>query len=61
MIVAEGGNLFDEGFHPTFNSDAGKRALQWFVDLYEAKAVPAGTTNYLWDDLGNGFASGTIA
>ncbi len=32
-----------------------------FVNLYKAKAVPAGTTNYLWDDLGQGFASGTIA
>lgn len=61
MIVAEGGNLFDASFHPAFNSEAGKRALQWFVDLYDAKAVPAGTTNYLWDDLGNGFASGTVA
>ncbi|WP_460275671.1 ABC transporter substrate-binding protein [Celeribacter sp. ULVN23_4] len=61
MIVAEGGNLFDEEFHPIFNSDAGKRALQWFVDLYDAGAVPPGTTNYLWDDLGNGFASGTVA
>ena len=23
--------------------------------------MPAGTTNYLWDDLGQGFASGTVA
>lgn len=61
MVVAEGGRLFNDDFSPAFNSDEGKRALQWFVDLYTAKAVPAGTTNYLWDDLGNGFASGTIA
>lgn len=61
MVVAEGGDLFNDDFSPAFNSDAGKRALQWFVDLYQADAVPAGTTNYLWDDLGNGFASGTIA
>ncbi|WP_417271368.1 ABC transporter substrate-binding protein [Celeribacter sp.] len=61
MIVADGGKLFNDDFSPAFNSDAGKEALQWFVDLYEANAVPAGTTNYLWDDLGNGFASGTIA
>lgn len=61
MVVAEGGEFFDEEFRPAFDSDAGKRALQWFVDLYEAGAVPPGTTNYLWDDLGNGFASGTIA
>ncbi|MBV6637711.1 MAG: sugar ABC transporter substrate-binding protein [Mameliella sp.] len=61
LVVANGGKLFNDDFSPAFNSDAGKEALQWFVDLYEAGAVPAGTTNYLWDDLGNGFASGTIA
>ncbi|KPA20291.1 putative ABC transporter-binding protein precursor [Shimia sp. SK013] len=61
MVVAEGGNYLDETKKPIFNSDAGQRALQWFVDLYEAKAVPAGTTSYVWDDLGQGFASGTVA
>ncbi|WP_109313497.1 ABC transporter substrate-binding protein [Ruegeria sp. AU67] len=61
MVVAEGGNYLDETNKPIFNSDAGQRALQWFVDLYEAKAVPAGTTSYVWDDLGQGFASGTVA
>lgn len=61
MVVAEGGNYLDEDNRPIFNSDAGQRALQWFVDLYEAKAVPAGTTSYVWDDLGQGFASGTVA
>ncbi|MFW2543929.1 ABC transporter substrate-binding protein [Primorskyibacter sp. 2E107] len=61
LVVANGGALFNDDFSPAFDSDAGKEALQWFVDLYEAGAVPAGTTNYLWDDLGNGFASGTIA
>ncbi|WP_418595207.1 ABC transporter substrate-binding protein [Ponticoccus sp. (in: a-proteobacteria)] len=61
LVVANGGALFNDDFSPAFNSDAGKEALQWFVDLYESGAVPAGTTNYLWDDLGNGFASGTIA
>ncbi len=61
MVVAEGGNYLDENKRPIFNSDAGQRALQWFVDLYEAQAVPAGTTSYVWDDLGQGFASGTVA
>ncbi|WP_163390730.1 ABC transporter substrate-binding protein [Enterovibrio norvegicus] len=61
MLVAEGGALFDDKWNPTFNSEAGQRALQWFVDLYEAKAVPAGVPNYLWDDTGMGFASGTVA
>lgn len=61
MLVAEGGEYLDADGKPTFNSEAGVRALDWFVNLYKAKAVPAGTTNYLWDDLGQGFASGTIA
>ena len=61
MLVAEGGEYLDKDGRPAFNSDAGVRALDWFVKLYKDKAVPAGTTNYLWDELGAGFASGTIA
>ncbi|WP_299776024.1 sugar ABC transporter substrate-binding protein [uncultured Tateyamaria sp.] len=61
MVIAEGGQLFNDDWSPAFDSDAGKRALSWFVDLYQAGAVPPGTTSYLWDDLGQGFASGTIA
>jgi len=61
LLIAEGGQLFDDKWEPTFNSDAGQRALQWFVDLYNADAVPKGVPNYLWDDTGLGFASGTVA
>lgn len=61
MLVAEGGEYLNADGEPAFNSEAGVRALDWFVNLYKAKAVPAGTTNYLWDDLGQGFASGTVA
>ncbi len=61
MLVAEGGQMFTDDWAPAFNSEAGVRALQFFVDLYQAKAVPAGVPNYLWDDTGLGFASGTVA
>ncbi|MDY7578775.1 sugar ABC transporter substrate-binding protein [Herbaspirillum sp. RTI4] len=61
MLVADGGTLFDKNWNPTFNSEAGIRALNWFVDIYKAGAVPKGSPNYVWDDLGNGFASGNIA
>ena len=61
MLVAEGGALFDDKWNPTFNDEAGVRALNWFVDLYKVGAVPAGTTNYVWDDLGLGFAAGAVA
>ncbi len=61
MLVAEGGALFSDDWEPTFNSEAGVRALSFFVDLYKAGAVPVGVPNYLWDDTGLGFASGTVA
>lgn len=61
MLVAEGGQLFTDDWEPAFNSEAGVRALNWFVDLYNANAVPRGVPNYLWDDTGLGFASGTVA
>lgn len=61
LLVANGGAMFDDEWKPAFNSPAGVEALQFFVDLYEAGAVPAGVPNYLWDDTGAGFASGTVA
>lgn len=61
LLVANGGALFDEDWNPTFNSEAGVEAVNFFKDLYDAKAVPAGALNYLWDDTGLGFASGTVA
>lgn len=61
MLIAEGGSFFGDDGKVAFNSEEGVRALQWFVDLYEAKAVPAGVPNYLWDETGLGFASGTVA
>ncbi len=61
MLIAEGGQLLNDDMSPAFNSEAGVRALNFFVDLYQADAVPAGTTNYVWDDLGLGFAAGAVA
>jgi len=61
LLVANGGAMFDADWNPTFNSAAGVAALSFFVDLYKAGAVPAGVPNYLWDDTGLGFGSGTVA
>lgn len=61
LVISEGGQLFNDDWSPAFNSDAGVRALDWFVKMYESGAVPKGTTSYLWDELGAGFASGTVA
>ena len=61
LVISEGGQLFNEDWSPAFDSEAGIRALDWFVKMYESGAVPKGTTSYLWDELGAGFASGTVA
>jgi len=61
MLIANGGRLFDENWRPVFNSPQGVKTLKWFVDLYQANAVPPGCINYLWDDTANAFTSGTVA
>jgi multiple sugar transport system substrate-binding protein len=61
MLLAEGGQLFDKNWHPAFNSESGVRALNFFIDLYKAGAVPKSVDTYNWDELGAGFAGGTVA
>nr|WP_272212518.1 extracellular solute-binding protein [Marinicella sp. W31]MDC2878431.1 extracellular solute-binding protein [Marinicella sp. W31] len=61
ILRANGGDIFDKDMKPVFNSEAGVAALQWFVDIYEAGAVPAGTVNYTWDDIGQAMAAGQLA
>lgn len=61
LLIANGGQLLDAKMRPVFNSPIGVRTLEWFVRLYKAGAVPKGSPNYVWDDLGNNFAAGKIA
>lgn len=61
ILRANGGDVFDENWKPIFNSEAGVAAVQWFKDIYDAKAVPAGTVNYTWDDIGQAMAAGQLA
>lgn len=61
ILRANGGDMFDENWRPIFNSPEGVAALQWFVDIYQAGAVPAGTVNYTWDDIGQAMAAGQLA
>ena len=61
ILRANGGDMFDANWKPTFNSPAGLAALQWFKDIYDAKAVPAGTVNYGWDEIGQAMAAGQLA
>lgn len=61
MLLAEGGQLLDKNWRPTFNSPAGLRALNYFVDLYRSGAVAKNTPALGWNDMGHAFASGHVA
>ena len=34
VLVANGGNYFDDDFNPIFDNEAGQMSAQWMVDLY---------------------------
>jgi multiple sugar transport system substrate-binding protein len=61
LLVANGGNYFDDAFEPIFNSEAGQMTAQWMKDLYEAKAIPSDTTNLLWPEVAQNFCDGKVA
>jgi len=58
--TAEGGQLFDDKWEPTFNSPAGVKAATMFAELYAAGAMPPDMTNFLWEDVANQFVNGVI-
>ncbi|MCK6579500.1 MAG: sugar ABC transporter substrate-binding protein [Anaerolineae bacterium] len=61
MLVANGGNYFDDAFEPTFNSDAGIMTAQWMRDLYVNNLIPADTPNLLWPEVAQNFCDGKVA
>ena len=58
--TAEGGNLFNDKWEPTFNGAAGVKAATMFADLYSAGAMPPGMTNFLWEDVAQNWVNGII-
>ena len=60
VMTAEGGNLFDDKWQPTFNQAPGVKAATMFADLYKAKAMPPDMTNFVWDDVAKQWVSGLI-
>ena len=57
VLTAEGGNLFNDKWEPTFNEAPGVKAATMFADLYKAKAMPPDMTNFLWEDVAKQFAA----
>jgi multiple sugar transport system substrate-binding protein len=60
VMTAEGGQLFDAKWQPTFNQAPGIKAATMFADLYKAKAMPPDMTNFVWDDVAKQWVSGLI-
>jgi multiple sugar transport system substrate-binding protein len=58
--TAEGGQLFNDSWEPTFNGPAGVKAATMFAELYAAGAMPPDMTNFLWEDVAQQFVSGLI-
>ena len=61
LLVANGGNYFDENFEPIFNAEAGQMTAQWMKDLYDAGAIPSDTTNLLWPEVAQNFCDDKVA
>lgn len=62
MLISAGGQLLGDDLKPAWNSDAGKQALQFIVDMYQVrKSVPEGALEYGWDDVTQLFRTGKVA
>ena len=61
VLVANGGNFFDDKFNPIFDSEAGQLSAQWMLDLYENGLIPSDTTNLLWPEVAQNWCDGNVA
>jgi multiple sugar transport system substrate-binding protein len=61
LLVANGGNYFDENLDPIFDSEAGQLSAQWMRDLYVNDLIPADTPNLLWPEVAQNFCDGNVA
>jgi multiple sugar transport system substrate-binding protein len=61
VLVANGGNYFDENLTPIFDSEAGQMSAEWMKDLYANGLIPADTPNLLWPEVAQNFCDGNVA
>jgi multiple sugar transport system substrate-binding protein len=61
VLVANGGNYFDENLNPIFDSPEGQMSAQWMYDLYANGLIPSDTTNLLWPEVAQNFCDGNVA
>lgn len=58
-LAIYGGGFLDENFHPNFNNDAGKRAMEVSIRLNEC--CPPDVGSYGWPESNTSFLSGKVA
>ena len=61
VLVANGGNYFDQNLTPIFDSEAGTLSAQWMLDLYTNGLIPADTPNLLWPEVAQNFCDDNVA
>lgn len=59
LFRAYGGQWFDHAGRPTVNSEAGVRALEYYVSVLREFA-PRGVENWNWPEIMEAFAAGTL-
>lgn len=59
LFRAYGGQWFDHAGRPTVNSEAGVRALEYYVSVLREFA-PRGVENWNWPEIMEAFAAGTV-
>ncbi|MBI5928824.1 MAG: sugar ABC transporter substrate-binding protein [Chloroflexi bacterium] len=61
LLVANGGNYFNEDWEPIFDNEAGVATAQWMRDLYENGYIPPDTPNNIWPEVAQNFCDGKVA
>lgn len=60
-LVSNGGDWLDAAGRPAIDGDAARRGLELYKLLIDAKATPAGSTNYEYAEANAAFGSGQAA
>lgn len=61
FLYQAGGQLFDDEYNPTFNTDAGLEVLEFFDQLREREIVPNGVSSMGEGPVGDAFIAGEVA
>lgn len=62
LLIGAGGDLFDNGLQPAFDSPAGRWAVEQIVELHHVRRVtPRDLPNWHYDDISASFRAGDAA